>query len=134
MNAYLWKGSTKTNLMNGMKVATNDADYPAEGPNVFTRDPTLEDQIFEVSSSDATTALPQGFYLGKLAANWLRDSNEKIILYGALAEVFTYVNEPAQAQLYLAKFNSEIDSLNAEDDSRNYSGGNITAHYDSHLI
>ena len=87
-----------------------------------------------MSSSDATTALPQGFYLGKLAANWLRDSNEKIILYGALAEVFTYVNEPAQAQLYLAKFNSEIDSLNAEDDSRNYSGGNITAHYDSHLI
>lgn len=133
-NAYLWKGSTKTNLMNGMKVATNDADYPAEGPNVFTRDPALEDQIFEVSSSNATTALPEGFYLGKLAANWLRDSNEKIMLYGALAEAFTYLNEPAQAQLYLAKFIQEIDSLNAEDNSRNYSGGNVTAHYDSHLI
>jgi len=51
-----------------------------------------------------------------------------------LSEAFTYLNEPPQAQLYLAKFNDEIDSLNAEDDSRNYKGGNITTHYDSHLI
>ena len=56
------------------------------------------------------------------------------MLYGALSEAFTYLNEPAQVQLYSAKFIEEIDSLNAEDNSRNYSGGNITAHYDSHLI
>ena len=133
-NAYLWKGSTKTNLMNGIKVATNDASYPAEGPNVFTRDPDLEDQIFEVTSSNSTTALPTGFYLGKLAANWLRDDNEKILLYGALAEVFTYVNEPAQAQLYSTKFNTEIKLLNDEDKTRGLKGGTVTAHYDSHLI
>ena len=69
--------------MNGIKVATNDASYPAEGPNVFTRDPDLEDQIFEVTSSNTTTELPTGFYLGKLATTWLRDENEKIICNGA---------------------------------------------------
>ena len=134
MNSYLWKGSTKTNLMNGIKVATNDASYPAEGPNVFTRDPDLEDQIFEVTSSNSTTALPTGFYLGKLATNWLRDDNEKILLYGALNEAFTYLNEPAQAQLYAAKFDTEIKLLNDEDKTRGLKGGTVTAHYDSHLI
>ena len=133
-NGYLWKGSTKVNLMNGIKVAINDGSYPAEGPNVFTRDPALEDQIFEVTSSNTTTALGVGFYLGKLAANWLRDSNEKILLYGALAEAFLYLNEPAQNQMYLAKATAEIQSLNAEDNTRNWSGGTISAHYDSHLI
>ena len=131
-NAYLWKGSTKVNLMNGIKVAINDGSYPAEGPNVFTRDPALEDQIFEVTSG--TTALPVGFYLGKLAANWLRDSNEKILLYGALSEAFTYLNEPAQNQMFLAKAAGEIKALNEEDNTRNWSGGTISAHYDSHLI
>jgi hypothetical protein len=120
--------------MNGMKVATNAATYSAEGPNIFTRDPALEDQIFEVTSGNATTALPVGFYLGKLAANWLRDSNEKIILYGALAEAFLYLNEPAQNQMFLAKATAEIQALNEEDNTRNWSGGTISAHYDSHLI
>lgn len=133
-NAYLWKGSSKVNLMNGMKVVTNAAAYAAEGPNVFTRDLALEDQIFEVTSGTATTALPVGFYLGKLAANWLRDSNEKVILYGALSEAFTYLNEPAQNQMYVAKFNQEIASLNDENDSRNWSGGTVSTHFDSHLI
>ena len=133
-NAYLWKGSTQVNLMNGMKVATNAATYSAEGPNIFTRDPALEDQIFEVTSGNATSDLPVGFYLGKLAANWLRDSNEKIILYGALAEAFLYLNEPAQNQMFLAKATAEIQALNAEDNTRNWSGGTISAHYDSHLI
>ena len=133
-NAYLWKGSSKVNLMNGMKVVTNAAAYAAEGPNVFTRDLALEDQIFEVTSGTATTALPVGFYLGKLAANWLRDSNEKIILYGALSEAFTYLNEPAQNQMYMAKFKQEISSLNDENDSRNWSGGTVSTHFDSHLI
>ena len=134
INGYLWKGSTKVNLMNGMKIATNAAAYAAEGPNIFTRDPSLEDQIFEVTSGNATTDLPVGFYLGKLAANWLRDSNEKILLYGALAEAFTYLNEPAQNQMFLAKAAGEIQALNAEDNTRNWSGGTISAHYDSHLI
>ena len=60
-NAYLWKGSSKVNLMNGMKVVTNAAAYAAEGPNVFTRDLALEDQIFEVTSGTATTKIPGGF-------------------------------------------------------------------------
>lgn len=133
-NAYLWKGSTKANLMAGMQVVTNAAAYSAEGPNIFTRDPELEDQIFEVTSGNATTALPVGFYLGKLAANWLRDSNEKIILYGALSEAFTYLNEPAQIQMYMSRFNQEVSSLNDENSSRNWSGGTVSAHFDSHLI
>ncbi len=93
-----------------------------------------EDQIFEVTSSNTTTALPTGFYLGKLATNWLRDDNEKILLYGALNEAFTYLNEPAQAQLYAAKFDTEIKLLNDEDKTRGLKGGTVTAHYDSHLI
>ena len=131
-NAYLWKGSTSANLIAGMKIATNAAAYSAEGPNIFTRDPTLEDQIFEVTSG--TSDLPVGFYLGKLTSNWLRDANTKILLYGALSEAFTYLNEPAQTQMFYAKHMAEIQALNDEDKNRGLKGGTVTSHYDSHLI
>ena len=42
------------------------------------------------------------------AVNWLRDQNQKILLFGALAEAFDYLNEPEDA----ARIQSEIPRRN----------------------
>ena len=66
---------------------------------------------------------------GVEASNWLRDENEKIVLMGALAEVFAYLQEDDQAAKYLQLFEKEIAELNDEDRMRDSSGGNIQTQY-----
>ncbi len=68
-------------------------------------------------------------YIGKLAFNWLRDENERVLLMGSLAEAFAYLQDDDQAQKYLTMFIAEIDELNAEDNKRSASGGNIQMTY-----
>ena len=66
--------------------------------------------------------------------NWLRDENEKIILFGALAEAFDYLDEPEQAGKYREKFYKEIQALNTEETMRKSRGGNVQIHYNAPLI
>lgn len=68
-------------------------------------------------------------YIGTEAANWLRDENEKILLYGSLVEVFTYVQDDDQAVKYQKLFMQQIAELNDEDNKRSASGGNIQINY-----
>jgi len=70
-----------------------------------------------------------GYFVGKLAFNWLRDENERVLLMGSLAEAFAYLQDDSQAQKYLAMFIAEIDELNFEDNKRSSSGGNIQMTY-----
>ena len=48
---------------------------------------------------------------------------------GSLAEAFAYLQDDDQAQKYLTMFIAEIDELNAEDNKRSASGGNIQMTY-----
>ena len=72
--------------------------------------------------------------MGAAVSNWLRDENEKLLLFGALAEAFTYLDDVEMAQKYGARFAAEMENLNDEDNMRKYSGGNITTHYYGPLI
>ena len=90
-------------------------------------DPDLAGQF--ISNADETK-----WWVGKEVPNWLRDENEKLILFGALAEAFTYLDEPQQAQKYAQRFDQEITNLNGEENKRKYMGGAITTHYRSNMI
>lgn len=68
-------------------------------------------------------------YIGTLVPNWLRDQNERIILFGALTEIFAFIQEDDQAQKYAAMFMAEISELNDEDGKRNASGGNLQVNF-----
>ena len=70
----------------------------------------------------------QIFY-GNYVPNWLRDENERVLLMGALAEVFFYLQEDDEAQKYAALFLQEIQELNDEDRMRHASGGNIQVNF-----
>ena len=65
------------------------------------------------------------YYIGTLVPNWLRDQNERVLLMGALAEIFSFTQEDDQAQKYGTMFFNEIKELNDEDGKRNASGGNL---------
>ena len=69
------------------------------------------------------------YYIGTLVPNWLRDQNERVLLMGALAEIFSFTQEDDQAQKYGTMFFNEIKELNDEDGKRNASGGNLQVNF-----
>lgn len=80
-------------------------------------------------AADAGGTVTNAYYIGTLVPNWLRDQNERVLLMGALAELFSFVQEDDQAQKYLQIFKSEIAELNDEDAKRNASGGNLQVNF-----
>ena len=80
-------------------------------------------------AADPAGTVTSTYYMGNETSNWLRDNNERILLFGALAEVFAYVQEDDQAQKYMQLFNNEIAELNDEDAKRNASGGNLQINF-----
>ena len=81
-------------------------------------------------NADMTTTRIMGAQVG----NWLRDENEKLLLFGALAEAFTYLDDMEMAQKYSGRFTAELTNLNDEDNMRKYKGGHIQTHYYGPLI
>lgn len=73
-------------------------------------------------------------FTGTEADNWLRDENERILLFGALSELFAYVAEDDMLQKYATIFSQEIQELNQEEAMRMASGGNVKINYNSRLI
>ena len=96
----------------------------------YGRLPAL-DEIYPVGTDESfgTTGLD-----GTLTPNWLRDENERILLFGALAEAFAYLGEDDMQAKYLQMYQQEIDELNKEEGQRRASGGNVQVHYNSGLI
>lgn len=80
----------------------------------------------DVPSGDSAT---ETYFTGKEAYNWLRDDNERILLMGALAECFMFLQDDLQARKYGEVFVQEIEELNDEDTKRNASGGNVQVHF-----
>ena len=61
--------------------------------------------------------------MGTEVPNWLRDENEKLLLFGTLAEAFTYLDDAEMAQKYGARFAAELQQLMDEENKRMYRGG-----------
>lgn len=80
-------------------------------------------------SADAGGTVTSTYYIGTLVPNWLRDQNQRVLLFGALAEVFAYVQDDQQAGKYNQAFLAEIAELNDEDAKRNASGGNLQVNF-----
>lgn len=63
--------------------------------------------------------------------NWLRDSNEKALLFGALAHAFDVLEDEDMKQRWLLRFKEEIAMLSNEEHKRRTSGGNLVITYDT---
>ncbi len=91
----------------------------ADGTDIAT-DETYTQEMFDALEPTV---------IGQMVPNWLREENERIVLFGALAECFAYLQEDDQAQKYGTLFYDEIKELNNEDVMRNASGGNVQMNY-----
>lgn len=83
----------------------------------------------EAQAANVAGTVTSVYYQGTETPNWLRDQNERILLFGALAEIFAYVQEDQQAAKYSQAFLSEIAEINDEDNKRNASGGNLQINF-----
>ena len=117
------------------------ANYAA---NFLTQDNTAAVSLFFVNDdtntayatqSEATAAdtgsvgTNNAKYKGNEAANWLRDENERVLLMGALSEVFYYLQDDDQGVKYKKLFDQEVFELNDEDTKRNAAGGNVQVNF-----
>lgn len=100
--------------------------------NATTADPLIATGITYV---DGTGAMPEGYYAGILAPNWLRDENLSMVLYGTLREAYIYLQDPEKAGAYDGLMRTQISELNDEDKRSRVSGGIVTTHYSGgHLL
>ena len=84
---------------------------------------------------DGDTQTPESHeFYGNEARNWLRDEQEKILIWGALTHCFNYLGEDQMAAKYLQLFQQEIQLLNDEEGRRKVSGGNTQQNFDGFLI
>ena len=78
-----------------------------------------------VSSFNTRVGENANYWVGALSANWLRDENERILLFGSLKQIFIYLNDNTEIEKYQALFSSQIESLNREENARKARGGNV---------
>ena len=95
--------------------------------NIAITDVDAMGRTYSTTMDDTNNISFQAY--GSAVPNWLRDENERILLMGALAEVFFYLQENEEAQKYAALFTQEIQELNDEDRQRNASGGNVQVNF-----
>jgi len=104
--------------------------------NPITEDPPLTDTVFAVGNTAVDTLLTAvdpatGVikFAGKSPEHWLLNENEKLLVYGGLAEAFSYLQEDDQSQKYKQRFMEEIAELNDEDVRRNAAGGTVQMNF-----
>ena len=68
-------------------------------------------------------------YIGIDVPHWLRDENERLLVYGALAQIYAFTQDDMQAAKFDKLFYSEIAELNSADKQRQSSGGNVQMNF-----
>ena len=77
----------------------------------------------DIQGSVEFPASSGNYYLGAEVPNWLRDSNERVLLWGAIAHAFDYVGEDERSAKYAAQQLQGIQELNQEEIQRKARGG-----------
>ena len=73
-------------------------------------------------------------YIGKEVTNWLRDSNERLVLFGGLYNLGAYMFDQGMEQRYEKKFFETLTSMNKEEKWRRASGGNVQINFNTNGI
>ena len=118
--------NTIVDMDNPVPTASN-ADTPEVVPTGTLNATTVGDVTTYSDPAEGTMGSLTAF--GNPVPNWLKDENERVVLMGALAECFFYLQENDEAQKYAQLFTTEIQELNNEDVMRNASGGNVQMNF-----
>ena len=119
-------------------LGVDDADQPylsvgtgTDTPLYFAGAGDLE-RVFATLEEATTYGLTQPittvttkYYIGKEVPNWLRDQNERLVIWGALQNLGAYLFDEKMESRYEKKFMETIESLNKEEKWRRTLGGNV---------
>ena len=106
------------------KVTYTEDEDPTNITTVWYETSVVDGDI-PAAASGFTRAISTVVYYGALEPNWFRDDNQRVLLNGALAEAFIFLNEPDTAQMYLQRFIQEMEELRRHENFKQASGGNI---------
>jgi len=105
-----------------------DATYVVNQDNIDNGNTTVSSlgatdaEEFPVSSGS--------YYTGNEVYNWLRDDNERVLLWGALHHAHEYLGDEAKSASYIQKQMSGITDLNIEETKRRTSGASNRITYE----
>jgi len=71
------------------------------------------------------------YYIGNEVSNWLRDENERLLIWGALYNLGSYLFDEKMELRYEKKFSENVFSLNKEEKWRRASGGNVQVNFNT---
>jgi len=110
------------------RLSDMDSVYIVNAANIAAGNTTtVTEGIYDGITGDEITA---PVYTGNEVYNWLRDDNERMVLWGALHHAFEYLGSDDQAAKYLNKQMQAIDELNREEKKRRVSGASNTVTYE----
>jgi hypothetical protein len=75
------------------------------------------------------TTVTTKYYIGKEVPNWLRDENERLLIWGAVYNMGGYLFDDKMEARYGKKFMDVVESLNKEEKWRRASGGNVQMNF-----
>jgi len=114
-----------TVAVNSLKKAIYTADVDGSIVDIVYYETTVDNADIPAAETGITRTINTASYYGELKPNWFRDDNQRILINGALSQIFIYLNEPDTAQMYQQLFINEIRELNDDEVRKKASGGNI---------
>lgn len=120
-------------------IGLSDASQPylelvtSDGTNLYFSTADSVTKCF-ANYGDAYTYNPTvttKMYIGKEVTNWLRDSNERLVLFGGLYNLGAYMFDQSMEQRYEKKFFETLTSMNKEEKWRRASGGNVQVNFNT---
>ena len=131
-STYVIEGTPPTNPRTGLAVpsatlkkAVYTLDADGSVTDVVFYESNVADGSIAAADPGYTRTITSATYYGALTPNWFRDTNERILLNGALYHAFIYLNEPDTAAMYQSRYMNEIQMLNNAEVHKKASGGNI---------
>ena len=97
-----------------------DATYVVNQANIDLNNCTVASQ-----GDEGAVEFPEGsgnYYTGNEVYNWLRDDNERVLLWGALAQALDYLGEDDRAMKFFQKQEIAVQELNNEEKQRKSKG------------
>lgn len=120
-------------------VGTADASQPYLDVGTVTDTPLYTSSNGSTTACFATlgeatawgTPVTTRYFTGKEVGNWLRDQNERLLLWGSLYNLGGYLFDEVMERRYKERFYDNIESLNKEEKWRRASGGNVQIHFNA---
>jgi hypothetical protein len=85
-------------------------------------------------ATDYNPTVTTKMYVGKESPNWLRDSNERLLIWGALRYIGLYILDEAMEAKYQKAFMEGIMQLNKEEKFRRAKGGNVQMSFNTNYL